>query len=394
MRSAWRDPTVLALSFSQLIVSAGLYYLFPALVLQWQQDFGWSLPQIMGAFSAALIVQGLTAKAVGRRLDRGLGPWLMSGGGILASIGLMALTQAQSLAAFYLIWATLGLVMGLTLYDAVFALLIRARGANAAEAIAVVTLIAGLASSLAFVISGIVGDIWGWRAVVSMMAVGILVTHVPIVLISTRRLARDACIPSQPETTRASPRSRPGYWSLTFAFSLSALGLGMVISHVLLLLSWTGVTPKLALIAAALIGVAQFGGRLAVALVGTSWNRRSLVTACLLGLMGALIALMLAPQWAGFVIIFACFQGACYGVSSALRPMLIRDVLGQETIGTSQGSVLAPAFISFGLAPLVAATTVICCGPIVLITLCSLFQGASAAILSGGLQLRRAARED
>lgn len=390
MRSAWGDPVVLAISLSQLVISAGLYYLFPALVLFWQNDFGWNLPQIMGAFSTALIIQGLTAKCIGRLLDRGFGPCLMAGGGGLAAICLVALAFVETLAAFYVLWALLGLAMGLTLYDAVFTLIIRSRGAQAMAPIAVVTLLAGLASSIAFVVAGLVGEALGWRAVVRLMAVAIIIVHIPLVLFATRRLEQKVVVVNRHPEAPAVLHKRPGYWPLTLTIMLSALALGMVISHVMPLLTWTGVDTRLALTAAALIGVAQVAGRLLVAVVGSGWNRQVLVALCLIGLAGALLALLLASQWPALIFAFASLQGACYGISSALRPMLIRDVLGQQGFGASQGAVLAPAFIAFGVAPLLAAFVASWAGTMTLIALCLCLQFVSSAVLLSGFRSRTA----
>ncbi len=384
MRNTWGDPVVLAIALSQLVISAGLYYVFPAMALLWQGEFEWSLPQIMGAFSTALIVQGLTASFVGRLLDRGLGPWLMAGGGSLAALGLVALNAVESLAMFYLIWAGLGLAMGLTLYDAVFALIIRSRGALASAPIAAVTLLAGFASSIAFLIAGIVGESLGWRAVISLMAGAIIVVHVPLAFFATWKLEQTSVAVPRQIKSAASVRSQPGYWPLTLAITLSALGLGMVISHVVPLLTWTGVDPSFALTAAALIGVAQVAGRLLVTLVGSRWNRPVLVANCLFGLAGALLALVLAPRWPVLIFIFALLQGACYGISSALRPMMIRDVLGQGRFGAAQGGILAPAFIAFGLAPLLAAYVISWAGSLTLVMLCICVQIISAVVLLDG----------
>jgi hypothetical protein len=71
MRAAFTDPPVLTLTVGQIIVSAALCYPFPAMVLEWRAEFGWSFGQLMGAFSLALVVQGLVAKHSGRLIDRG-----------------------------------------------------------------------------------------------------------------------------------------------------------------------------------------------------------------------------------------------------------------------------------------------------------------------------------
>jgi hypothetical protein len=72
---------------------------------------------------------------------------------------------------------------------------------------------------------------------------------------------------------------------------------------------------------------------------------------------------------------------------------LIRDALGQGGIGASQGSVLAPAFVAFGIAPMVAATTITLVGPMILIAICIVIQVASAATLAGGFQMYQSMHE-
>ena len=53
------------------MIWAAIFYVFPALVLHWQAEFGWSSTTAMGAFSVALAVQGLAAPHMGRLIDRG-----------------------------------------------------------------------------------------------------------------------------------------------------------------------------------------------------------------------------------------------------------------------------------------------------------------------------------
>ena len=124
----WRDPAILAFMVAETVIWAAIFYSFPALVLQWQAEFGWSATQAMGAFSIALAVQGLAAPWVGRLIDRGRAPLGMPLGALGALIGLVALTQITTLWQFYAVWTWLGLMMGFTLYDATFSVVTRARG--------------------------------------------------------------------------------------------------------------------------------------------------------------------------------------------------------------------------------------------------------------------------
>ena len=50
-RAAWRDAPILAFMLSETVIWAAIFYVFPALVLHWQAEFGWSSTTAMGAFS-------------------------------------------------------------------------------------------------------------------------------------------------------------------------------------------------------------------------------------------------------------------------------------------------------------------------------------------------------
>ena len=382
MRAAFQDPAVRAIMFSQLVISTALFYLFPAMVLEWRAEFGWSLGQLMGAFSVALGVQGLSFRTTGRWIDRGQGAAVMAGGALIAVVGLALLTQVTALWQFYLIWAMLGLAMAMTLYDAVFALLIRSRGAAAQGPITLVALGAGLASSAAFTSTAVLSAMWGWRGAVICLAGLVLFVHLPLITFATRRLQRDGAY--QPEPGGSVPIQTPGGpgpWMLSMAISFSALGIGMIFSHLMPLLRWLELEPAQVVLAASLVGPAQIAGRLAIGFSLTGWPRLHLAVGGLVGLAAAPILLLLSALGPSSAFAFAAVFGICYGISSVLRPMVIREVLGQGGFGRSQGAVLGPAFVAFGAAPYLAAILVEATGYLGVLILFSGSQTAGAWLL-------------
>lgn len=361
------------------------------MVLNWNDEYGWSLAQLMGAFSVALAMQGLVSKRIGRLLDDGHGTTVMAFGAVISVVGIFLLTQTTSIFHFYAIWAVLGIAMGLTLYDAVFALLIRSRGEAAMESIALITLVSGLASSAAFMMTALIGDIWGWRAVLWVLAVCVLCIHLPLIVFATRRLERSTALQKQesaPIPTGGTHKHR-GFWPLTAAISFSALGLGMIMSHLLALLDWLGMDSSTALMAAALVGLSQVAGRLSMAVFGRNWDRLPLAVACLCGLAAAPGILLGSAHYPIFLLVFSVLHGACYGISSILRPMLIRDVLGHAGFGRSQGAVLGPAFIAFGAAPFLAAVLVETQGFLSVIAVCVASQALGAILLRNSPQVQQ-----
>ena len=59
------------LAIAETLVWAGMFYSFPALILQWENDLGWSKTEISATFTTALIVSALTAPLAGRLIDLG-----------------------------------------------------------------------------------------------------------------------------------------------------------------------------------------------------------------------------------------------------------------------------------------------------------------------------------
>ena len=144
------DRPVATLAVSQTLVWAGLFYVFPATLLRWEADLGWSKAELALGITLATLASAIGAPMAGKIVDRGHGPAMMGGTSVAGGVGLLALAQMHSLAAFYGIWITIGFAMAGSLYDACFSQITRARGASARNAIVWVTLVAGFAGTVSF----------------------------------------------------------------------------------------------------------------------------------------------------------------------------------------------------------------------------------------------------
>ena len=65
---------IASLAIAETLVWAGYYYSFPAMLLFWESDLGWSRTELTFAFTASLIVSAILAPVSGRLIDRGRGP--------------------------------------------------------------------------------------------------------------------------------------------------------------------------------------------------------------------------------------------------------------------------------------------------------------------------------
>ena len=372
---------------AETVIWASIFYSFPALVLAWQGEFGWSATQAMGAFSLALAVQGLAAPWVGRLIDRGRAPLGMPLGALGALAGLAALTQVGTLWQFYAVWAWLGLMMGITLYDATFSVVTRARGANARAAITAITLAAGFASTLAYPLTAVMTGIGGWRAAVWVLAGLVAVLVVPLLWLAATRLEAEttARAPATASPGALAPRvmGRPGFWPLAGGFALTALGSGILLAHLLPLMAALGVSDALAILAASTIGPAQVVARILLMLAGARVAARRVALGSFLVLMGAALAMGSAAAIPAMALVFALAQGIGNGVISILRPVVTREVMGEAGFGESAGTVARLSLFAFALAPALGAALADLLGYGAVIVLCA------AAPLGGFILLRR-----
>jgi sugar phosphate permease len=111
------------LALAQTLVWAAMYYSFPALLLAWERDLGWTKAELSGAFTVALVTSAFLAPMVGRIIDRGYGTHIFTGSALLGAVCLVVLSRVTAIWQFYAVWIMLGVAMAGSLYEACFAVL-------------------------------------------------------------------------------------------------------------------------------------------------------------------------------------------------------------------------------------------------------------------------------
>ncbi|HAX25091.1 MAG TPA: MFS transporter, partial [Chloroflexi bacterium] len=111
---------VAALSLTEITSWGVLYYAFSVFLTPIGAEMGWSIAEMTGAYSLALLVSGVAAIPAGRWLDRHGPRGLMTAGSIAATVLVVAWSRVESLLGFYLVWAGIGLVMAAVLYEPAF----------------------------------------------------------------------------------------------------------------------------------------------------------------------------------------------------------------------------------------------------------------------------------
>ena len=347
------------IAIGETIVWAGMYYSFPALLLQWEQEFGWSKTELSGAFSLALLVSALLAPIAGRLIDRGFGLYVFTGSAILGAVLLGLLSQVTALWQFYVVWVGLGVAMSGSLYEATFAILTLTMGTRARKAIIMVTLVAGFAGTLSFPTTHYLVTRVGWQGAVAGWGLAILFLAVPMIWFGSWGATRRSTytLPSLGERSKeVYGVLRNGiFWLLALSFALIALDHNVLMTHLLPLLDEQGITPQMAVLAASMIGPMQVFGRLGMATVESRVTPSRIFAACFVSMALAALALSQSSLAPFLLAVFVILHGAGYGVTSIMRPVITADFLGRKDFGVISGLLAIPFLLTAASAPVIAA---------------------------------------
>ncbi len=355
-----------ALSISETVSWGILYYAFAVLLVPMQAEVGLSTAQLTGAFSLALVVSAASGILVGRYLDRHPPRALMTAGSIGGVLLVVAWSRIDSVAALYVVWAGIGVVMATVLYEPAFTVLAK-RFRDPGErrrAMTTLTLVGALASFIFLPLTQALIDSYGWRDAVLVLAAMLAAITVPLHLFclqgaprreaSARRADSRSTFPAEKSTSAGGALRSASFWLLSSAFFLATLTTVAMMVHSILILLERGNDFAFAAFAVGLGGVSQIPGRL---LFGTIAARspRWIATATPFALIGLGIATVAALQGRAAIVIGLVLLGAGNGMTTLARATAIADLYGAGAYGTIAGVAGAMTKLARAAGPLAAA---------------------------------------
>jgi MFS family permease len=331
-----------AIGCGQLVNWGVLFFAFGVLLVPLESALDAPRWLVTGAFSLGLLISAIAAPAVGRIADRGQGPVVMQAGGFVAAGLLMVWAAVPTLATTYAVWAGLGCCMAAILYEPVFAIVGRAfdDGEARLRAIATVTVMGGLASTVFIPGTALLVARAGWRATVVVLAVILAMTTLIVTRLAFRAQQvsaldlRNAMVGGG---GGAPPGNVPSLYRYISVFSLSSVVNSAVAANIVAALIERDLSPGRASLIAGMFGVMQLPGRLLMTnRAFTPAPAPLLITSFGLQIAG-LLTLMLnfeAAWWLG-VMLFA--SGA--GLTTLARPYLVLHVYGSARAGYINGLI-------------------------------------------------------
>lgn len=351
-----------ALSIGQINAWGILYYAFTVVVGPMQAATGWSRNFLNSGISLGLLACGLFSLPVGAWIQRRGGRAVMAVGSVAGGAAL-ALIAVPDRAVYLVAWLLLGVAMAGMLYNSAFAVVTHAFGAHYRRGITLITLVAGLASTVFIPLAQLAVDHLGWQQ--ALVALGAFHAAVGLPL-------HALAIPRLPRATNVTDRRRPGerwaaWWRefrrdisdprfVGLAIWFTAHGAGFIGLIFQLVPAWQalGVSTPDILTAIAIIGPMQVLGRLALVARGDQFSTLKVGRWAMAAVIAGVAILLFLPARLPWLALFATLFGVGNGVGTILRGTAIAELFGRERYAELNGALSAPAVLATA-APLAMA---------------------------------------
>jgi MFS family permease len=252
---------------------------------------------------------------------------------------------------FLAAWVPAGLAMSAVLYQPAFAALTRWYGPRRVTALTILTLVAGLASTVYAPITAALVSTLSWRQTYVVLAVVLAVITLPGHVFGLRLPWTAA--ERHPHRSRAPDAvARSGaFVVLAAAMSLAAFAVYAAVVNLIPLLHQRGLTTGGAAVALGLGGVGQVLGRLGYGRLTAATDVRTRTAVVLFAAAATIILLGMLPGPALALVIAAVLAGAARGIYTLLQATAVTDRWGATHYGRLNGLLSAPSTLAAALAP-------------------------------------------
>lgn len=352
---------VLGAAIAVQILPAGLLFnAYSAYAVVMQTEFGWSTAIFATAFSAQQAASGLLGPFQGWLLQR-FGPQrIIRVGLVVFAIGLVMLSQVNSLPLFFaaVVIASFGASLGgfLAPTTAVVNWFIRHR--SMALALLQVALSAGglIAPVIAWSLT-----MYGWRFTAMASAVLVLAIGLPLTRAIRNRpedigLTPDGDTVEEQQILKEKPQAEfsareairtRAFWFISLGHALALTVVSAVLAHLMLYLTQEkGFSLAFGASMVAVMTASSLVGQLSGGLLGYRVEKRLIAIAAMFGHSGALCMLVFGGSLP-WIISFAILHGLSWGLRAPIMQALRADYFGRHSFGQVLG--LASPLITSGM---------------------------------------------
>jgi MFS family permease len=380
----------------QLIAWGSLYYAIAVVGQDIARDLNLSPATVFAAFSLALLVSGLAAPAVGRWIDKAGGRSILAISSVLASVAFALLAAAQGPIGLFIGWFVAGMAMACGLYDAAFATLSKMMGSAYRQALTLLTLVGGLASTVFWPLTQALASGYGWRGTFVFFALFHLLCCAPMHWFGVPRIdvlpasntKASTSAPQQAGTLPDRTHNRSFIW-LAGALAATQFIAGAVSAHALGLLVTGGISAASAVWLGALIGPTQVAGRLIEFSLASRISSLAFGALCFALLLAGMICFAFSGPSIGIALAAMLLYGWANGTVTIVRGTVPAELYGRAAYGALLGRLARPQLIARAMAPVVIALVLERFGATAALTLLVFVAAAAALAYWQALRLAR-----
>ncbi|WP_370677122.1 MFS transporter [Pleomorphomonas sp. PLEO] len=359
------SPTVravAALSVTQLLGWGATFWLPAVTGPAMAGDLGITLPMVMAGPTVMLVVMALTSWPLSASFERYGARPIMVLGSLMGAAGLMVISLAAGPISYGLAWVILGLAGAGMLTTPAQIAVTEIAGEKARSALGMLILAGGLTSTIVWPLTGLMQAAWGWRATTLVYAGLTLLVCAPLHWAALARRPRQRPQEKAGSTDEPSAIDRPRFVLLALSFAANGFFTWGFALTIIILFEAGGLDHASALTAAALIGIAQWAGRMIDIVGGKRWSGfvTGLAASALFPL--SFIVLLLTSGFLGAVL-FATLYGMASGATAVARATLPLQIFPKQAYARASAQLAVPLNLSFAAAPPVFAAIMTSSGP-------------------------------
>jgi sugar phosphate permease len=353
---------VAAITVIGIIVGGTTYYGFTAMVDPIAATMGWGYTQIALAMTLRGVESGVMNPIMGAVADRWPAKRLVFLGIIILGIGLLILSQVNSLSMFYVSFLVIGLGGSLGMQVVPAVVIARWFRRNTGKAFGIMAAGIGSGGFLVPVVTMMV-DTYGWRPFLIGLAISVLVIGLPLSFVFRNRPEDYGTLPDgklqddlddsrsmQTEDVSMGVKEAlktRAFWSIGIAFMLQTAGGSAVLLHIMPYLESVEIERSTASMVAMFLPIISIPSLLAFGWLSDIYRRNYIITATmLLSSVGLFLLSIIDGSSFGLIAGFVIVYSAGFGAQMSLRPPIMREYFGSKKFGAIFG--LGSIFITIG----------------------------------------------
>lgn len=354
---------VIASFFISMFVYGILSFGFSAFIDPLLKEFHWSYTQISLAGSIRGLEVGIAAPVMGVLVDRWGPRRLMFSGTVLIGVGLILLSQIQSLGMFYAVFAFI--CLGMSMLGPTVTMAAVSNWFQARLGIAAGIMHSGVGFSglmVPFVILLI--DEFGWRTAVVILGLSLLIIMTPVSLLVRNKPEHYGLLPDggvdrrgadihpgavqtrEGDLTPGQAMRSSAFWHIALAVACQMMMVNTVSTHIIPYLCSVGVSRTKAGYMTSVVPLASILGRVGFGWLGDRLGRKGVL--CLgyaMMSLGMIFFTFVTGEKSGFLAPFVLLFSVGFGGNGVLRVALVNEFYGRRNFGTIYGFIMGFALL-------------------------------------------------